>query len=96
MIVSEIIIVSVILAAALGTAVAFVATRRAERKVAGLRARGLYPESGSETEQDIVRLLQSGEKIMAIRCYRSLHKVGLREAKDAVESLEAESAQPDA
>ena len=92
MTVSEIIIISVILAATLGITVAFVATRRAEKKVAGLRARGLYPEAGRETEQDIVRLLQSGEKIMAIRCHRSLHKVGLREAKDAVESLEAKSA----
>jgi ribosomal protein L7/L12 len=92
MTVSEIIIISVILAATLGITVAFVATRCAEKKVAGLRARGLYPESGRETEQDIIRLLQSGEKIMAIRCYRSLHKVGLREAKDAVESLETKSA----
>ena len=91
MTVSEIIIISVILAATLGITVAFIATRCAEKKVGALRARGLYPEPGRETEQDIVRLLQSGEKIMAVRCYRSLHKVGLREAKDAVESLAAMS-----
>ena len=67
---------------------AFVAVGRAEKKVASLRARGFYPEAGKEKEEDVLPLLKSGEKIMAIRCYRSLHKVGLKEAKDAVELLE--------
>lgn len=58
------------------------------RKHAELRARGLYPADGHETDEDVLRLVQAGEKIMAIRCYRSLHKVGLKEAKDAVERLD--------
>lgn len=58
------------------------------RKVASSRARGIYPEAGKEREQDVVRLLSAGEKIMAIRCYRAVHRVGLKEAKDAVEALD--------
>jgi len=61
----------------------------ARRKVADLRARGLYPPAGQATDADVRRLLQGGEKIMAIRCYREIHQVGLKEAKDAVELLEA-------
>ena len=60
----------------------------ASRKHAELRARGIYPEDGHETDEDVLRLVQAGEKIMAIRCYRVLHKVGLKEAKDAVERLD--------
>jgi ribosomal protein L7/L12 len=66
--------------------------RSSEKKVAGLRARGIYPQDGKEREEDVLRLLQAGEKIMAIRCYRSLQKVGLKEAKDAVELLEKKNA----
>lgn len=59
----------------------------AARKVSRLRALGLYPEKGQEREEDVARLLLAGEKTMAIRCHRALHKVGLRKAKAAVESL---------
>jgi len=59
----------------------------AEKKVATLRARRLYPKKGNETEEDVFRLLELGEQSLAIRCYRSLHKVSLREAKDHVLSL---------
>jgi ribosomal protein L7/L12 len=79
-------------AGAFGISVAFIATRSAERKVADLRARGIYPAAGDEKDEDVLRLLRAGEKIMAIRCYRSLHKVGLKEAKDAVELLENQNA----
>ena len=70
---------------------AAIATGAAKRKVGALRARGIYPEEGKETDTDVLHLLQSGEKIMAIRCYRELHKVGLKEAKDAVELLEKQN-----
>jgi len=40
------------------------------------------------TDQEIVDLLQSGEKIGAIKLYRERTGAGLKEAKDAVESLE--------
>jgi hypothetical protein len=53
-----------------------------------LRARGLYPEAGKETDADVLKLLKAGEKIAAIRCHRALHGVGLKEAKEAVGALE--------
>ncbi len=68
---------------------ALIAVLCAERKVAALRAEGVYPAKGTETDADVSRLLAHGEKIMAIRCYRTVHKVGLKEAKAAVESLAA-------
>ena len=37
------------------------------------------------TEGDIPRLLMGGHKIDAIKVYRRLHGVGLKEAKEAVE-----------
>ena len=57
------------------------------KKVMDLRNQGLYPEEGDGTDEDIVRLLNAGEKTLAIRCYREIHKVGLKEAKEAVERL---------
>lgn len=74
---------------AMAVVAAVVAIAIAQRKVRALRARGLYPEEERATASDVLRLLHSGEKLMAIRCYRELHKVGLKEAKDAVERLEA-------
>lgn len=62
--------------------------RRSRRHLAALRVRGLYPEEGKESETDVLSLLKAGEKIMAIRCYRALHEVGLKDAKEAVELLE--------
>jgi ribosomal protein L7/L12 len=62
----------------------FVSGRKAEE----LRARGIYPAKGKETDADVLNLLKAGEKIMAIRCYRSIHRVGLKEAKEAVEAIE--------
>jgi ribosomal protein L7/L12 len=62
----------------------FFSAKRAE----SLRARGLYPETGKETDADVIKLLKAGEKIMAIRCYRALHHAGLKEAKEAVEAIE--------
>ena len=37
--------------------------------------------------QDVKRLLQAGQRIEAIRCYREIHHVSLAEAKDAVENM---------
>lgn len=56
-------------------------------RVDRLRKEGLYPPSGQETEGDVERLLRMGHKIEAIKVYRNLHGVGLKEAKEAVEQL---------
>ncbi|MFO0625534.1 MAG: hypothetical protein U0325_07935 [Polyangiales bacterium] len=42
--------------------------------------------TGSDPE--LVRLLRAGKKIDAIRVYHQAHKCGLKEAKDAIETLE--------
>lgn len=42
------------------------------------------PNSGPD---DILRLALAGNKIEAIKLYREIHGVGLKEAKDAVEKL---------
>jgi ribosomal protein L7/L12 len=52
------------------------------------RNRGIYPKEGEESDADVIRLLKAGEKILAIRCYREIHKVGLRDAKEAVERID--------
>ena len=45
------------------------------------------PPHGKPTMEDVKRLVLSGRKIDAIRCYREIHQVSLAEAKDAVENL---------
>lgn len=55
------------------------------RKVQKLRDAGIYPPAGLETDGDVDRLLQLGMKIEAIKIYRTVHGVGLKEAKEAVE-----------
>jgi ribosomal protein L7/L12 len=51
---------------------------------------GLWPRPGqTATDQDVERLAKSGNKILAIKLYRQIHRVGLKEAKDAVEKLGA-------
>jgi ribosomal protein L7/L12 len=51
------------------------------------RREGLYPQEGKGTLDDVKRLVKSGQKILAVRLYREMYKVGLREAKDAVEKI---------
>ena len=38
---------------------------------------------------EVVRLLRAGQKIEAIRVYKEATKCGLKEAKDAVDAIEA-------
>jgi len=58
-------------------------------RVDHLRQEGIYPAPGRETDRDVERLLTMGRKIDAIKVYREVHKVGLKEAKEAVEALAA-------
>ena len=39
------------------------------------------------TDEDILNVAKEGKKIQAIKWYRSLHNVGLKEAKEAVEEM---------
>ena len=57
-----------------------------ERKVDLLLARlEINPNQG--VNQEILELMRSGQKIEAIKRYRELTEVGLKEAKDYVEGL---------
>jgi|HubBroStandDraft_4_1064222.scaffolds.fasta_scaffold389116_2 ribosomal protein L7/L12 len=47
------------------------------------------PPDGQATMADVERLIRGRQKIGAIKCYREIHRVGLAEAKKAVEDLEA-------
>ena len=50
--------------------------------------RGSSPEiPDNVTDEDIRTLAQQGKKIQAIKWYRALHGVGLKEAKEAVERM---------
>ena len=62
---------------------------RSRHQLAALKARGIYPETGTASMADVKRLLDAGHSTFAIRCYREIHHVGLRDAKAAVESLRA-------
>lgn len=48
------------------------------------------PIDVDKIEPDIKELVASGQKIQAIKRYRELHKVGLKEAKDAIDAIEAQ------
>jgi len=49
------------------------------------------PHHSNATEEDIISALNDGHKVRAIKYYRSVHGVGLKEAKDAVEKLESKT-----
>lgn len=62
---------------------------RFEKRLHVLRMHGIYPKNGRESEADIARLKKAGETVLAVRCYRALHRVGLKEAHDAVMGRDA-------
>jgi ribosomal protein L7/L12 len=47
------------------------------------------PTGPAGANPEIVRLLRANQKIEAIKVYRDATKCGLKEAKDAVEAIEA-------
>ena len=47
----------------------------------------VQPPPENLTDEDIRNIAMQGQKIQAIKWYRSLHGVGLKEAKDAVEEM---------
>jgi ribosomal protein L7/L12 len=49
------------------------------------------PSVGSSTEQDIIDAVNEGRKIEAIKHYRFVHNVGLKEAKEAIDRMQEKS-----
>jgi ribosomal protein L7/L12 len=68
-------------------ALLFLVDKISRARVERLRQQGIYPPAGQETEADVERLLTMGHKIEAIKAYRAIHGVGLKDAKEAVERL---------
>lgn len=67
---------------------------RAGRPIQPVQAYGEAPNEGttggsmrSDQKAEIRRLMQANQKIEAIKLYRQITGVGLKEAKDAVEAL---------
>ena len=58
-------------------------------QIAAARRSGIYPEHGKATMADVERLLRLGNRPWAIRCYRELNKIGLAEARKAVDEMAA-------
>lgn len=63
----------------------------AKWRTAALRKKGIYPKIGSATMADVENLARAGHRILAIRVYREIHTVSLREARKAVAKLGASS-----
>jgi len=51
------------------------------------RPRIAEPATGRGTMDDVQRLVSKGHKIAAIKVYREVHGVGLKEAKEAVDAM---------
>ena len=49
--------------------------------------RASVPVQGQSTMDDVQRLVSEGQEIAAIKVYRGIHGVGLKEAKDAVDAM---------
>ena len=49
------------------------------------------PGERADLDEELARYLDEGRKIEAIKLYRRLHGVGLKEAKEAVERLAADA-----
>jgi len=45
------------------------------------------PARGQRTMDDVQRLVREGHTIAAIKIYRGIHGVGLKEAKEAVDAM---------
>lgn len=57
---------------------------RSRRRIQALRASGVYPQEGCESEADVKRLKGAGETVLAVCCYRAVHHVSLAEAHAAI------------
>ena len=63
------------------------AEEQTQEKFAALQAQGLYPLLSEASDDDVRRLLQAGHRIFAIRLYRELHQVSLKDAVQAVKQM---------
>jgi len=72
----------------LGACFAFLFKSRWMWSINQARLRGIYPEKGKATMFDVRRLIQKGEKDLAVRLYCEIFLTNSKEAKIAIEELE--------
>jgi ribosomal protein L7/L12 len=69
--------------------------QKGAQRIHRLEEMGLYPRPGEPiTDHHFAGLLRAGNKILAVKLYRQKNRVGLREAKKAVDRM-AEFLPPD-
>jgi len=51
------------------------------------RRSGSLPAAGQATMADVKSLIQAGQRLHAIRCYREIHRCGLADAKKAIDEM---------
>jgi hypothetical protein len=73
-----------------GVLLAIVAHALTLFQLAKLRRAGMYPRRGKATMADVERLLATGLRVGAMRCYREVHQCSLRQAREAVDLLAPE------
>lgn len=59
--------------------------------IASNRKKGLYPEKGQTTMEDVRRLATTGHRGLAIGAFREITGASLREATEEVDRIESES-----
>ena len=61
---------------------------KTKNEIQKLKRQGLYPDNREGTLDDVKRLVEQGYKVAAIRLYREIKKVGLKEANLEVDKLD--------
>lgn len=65
----------------------YVSGWRSGMNLSRARRSGMYPQPGKGSDRDVERLALQGEKILAIRLYRELHKTDLKTSRLRVEEI---------
>jgi ribosomal protein L7/L12 len=76
-----------LLIVAIGLVVWVLASASSSFKERQLVRDGILPPPDKTTDDDIARLVKSGHKVWAIKRYRQLHNVSLKDAKTKIEAL---------
>ena len=84
-------IAAVIITIVVFLVVAEMVSRMRERRA---RESGLYPLPGNSSDADVERLIAAEETMLAVKLYREIHRVGLKEAKEAVDGIRARMEPP--
>jgi ribosomal protein L7/L12 len=78
---------TILIYAVIGLSLAAVVIAYNAMRIRQLRLKGLYPEPGQATMQYVESLISTGNKTLAIRAYREVHGVSLKQAKEAIEKI---------